>query len=40
VKSVYHSVVSALERHHAGLINLSPEDLAQLQRTAATFEAA
>lgn len=40
MKSVYHSVVSALERHQAGLINLSPEDLAQLQRTAATFEAA
>jgi len=39
VKSVYHSIVSALDRHHAGLVNLSPEDLAQLQRTAAAFEA-
>ncbi|WP_456477129.1 hypothetical protein [Oceanithermus sp.] len=38
MKSVYHSAVSALERHHAGLVNLRPEDLAQLERTAAIFD--
>ncbi len=38
MKSVYHSIISTLEREHAGLINLSPEDLAQLERTAAIFD--
>ncbi len=39
MKSVYHSIVSALERDHAGLVNLSAEDRAHLERMLAPFEA-
>ncbi|WP_457638419.1 hypothetical protein [Oceanithermus sp.] len=39
MKSVYHSAISALERYEAGILNLSPDELAQIRRTVSVLEA-